>query len=134
MTEEDQFAQDQSQKSEAEGLPLDQELAAASTKERLAKIRDALHTLATGQESDSANLKKQLCLIGGHLDSALQSLRYEQQQSEWRAQQALRDLDRQAQQALCDLDLERARSRIEPIKPSPPGGPHRIDWRREIGF
>lgn len=125
MTQEEQFAQ--SPKSETQGLPLEQQLeqplAAASALERLAKIRDALHTLATGQETDSANLKKELCLIGGHLDSALQSLRYERQQGEWRAQQAL-----------CDLDLERARSRIEPIKPSPPGGPHRIDWRHEIGF
>jgi hypothetical protein len=54
MTQENQFAQEQSQKSEPEGPLLEQQLSAASTLERLLKIRDALKMLATGQEIDSA--------------------------------------------------------------------------------
>jgi hypothetical protein len=91
--------------------------------QRLIDIRNSIQQLAIGENEDSTELKKNLSIMVKQLDDVLKSLQFERHQVQWQVQQAQRD-----------VDLERERRRIEPLKPPPPGGPHRIDWKHNLGF
>lgn len=90
---------------------------------QLANIRDALQTIAAGSEADAQVLKNELAIIVKQLDDAMRAL--QQQQI---AQKSIN------QAAVANQDLERELRRVAPLQPGTPDGPHRVDWKTDIGF